>query len=158
MHVFPISAVQLNKVLWRLSQNAIQKCNLRQLAQFAVGLARPTHTPLVTPSVRKGVARETELITLEINMRLEAPTSHKSDRHINPVLHISLADRDRGGNGDGSCDVDVDVQSSNLQLCCVWERNTHTHTCTEWEWGEVSMARARSGREGERGGETWLLA
>lgn len=95
------------------------------------------HTPC-HPAVREGVERGTELITLEINMRLEAPTSHKSDRHINPVLHISLADRDRDGDGDGSCDVDVDIQSSNLQLCCVWERNTHTdtHTCTEWEWGE----------------------
>lgn len=84
------------------------------------------HTPC-HPAVREGVERGTELITLEINMRLEAPTSHKSDRHINPVLHISLADGDRDG------DVDVDVQSSNLQLCCVWERNTQTYTHAQSE-------------------------
>lgn len=105
------------------------------------------HTPC-HPAVRKGVERGTELITLEINMRLEAPTSHKSDRHINPVLHISLADRD--GDGDGSCDVDVDVQSSNLQLCCVWERNTHRHmhrVRVRWAWWERVMGERERGEE-----------
>lgn len=105
------------------------------------------HTPC-HPAVREGVERGTELITLEINMRLEAPTAIKVIDILTQYSTFLSQTETATATATAAATSTYKVAICSFVAC---GRETHTHAQSE---SEVSMVRASNGREGERGGET----